>query len=284
VHDKVTVAKAAGTPASVAAPTGTVTFTLYANNSCDGTNPADVLNTWTVSLSSGIAETPDVSLNPSSTQSYSYRAHYNGNDPNNPYPARDAACEPFTVTASPPGKSVLIGPASMEGSLNIKPGDWISGGYHFKIGKSHPATTETVTGPAGGFPQITIPVKCVGGPFDGQTKNIVFGLTKPGQSYAVAAGYTGWTPPDPQQQVGVFMGSAQAPDLCGGAIMKSQVGATFQAVFAQSPQVGVTTVQFHYRDPNAKGQGNINCADPTVNNGSLGAAVCGASWSPTVDP
>jgi len=191
-----------------------------------------------------------------------------------------------TVPLVAPGKLLTIGPSTMEGSLSIKPGDWISAGYHFKINvKNHAATTETVTGPApGGFPQITMAVTCVGGPFNGQTKNIVFGLTKPGQSYSVAAGYTGWTPPDAQDKVGVFQGSFQAPDLCGGAVMKNTAGAKFQAAFSQSPQVGITTVQFHYRVPNAKGKGNFNCADPTVNNGTLGGSVCGASWSPTVDP
>src|SRR4029079_19117787 len=34
VHDEATVGKTVGTPAAVAAPTGTVTFTLYASGTC----------------------------------------------------------------------------------------------------------------------------------------------------------------------------------------------------------------------------------------------------------
>src|SRR4029078_4894079 len=44
VHDEATVAKAAGTPASVPAPTGTVTFTLYDNGTCNRTRVATAAN------------------------------------------------------------------------------------------------------------------------------------------------------------------------------------------------------------------------------------------------
>ena len=90
VHDEATVSKTAGTPAAVAAPTGTVTFTLYASGTCSGT----VLATdATKPLSGGLASSATFTV-PSAGGSFSYRAHYNG-DAN--YPARDAACEPFTV-------------------------------------------------------------------------------------------------------------------------------------------------------------------------------------------
>jgi hypothetical protein len=42
--------------------------------------------------------------------------------------------------------------------------------------------------------------------------------------------------------------------------------------------------RFKYRDPNAKGKGNVNCLD-TTDPRRAKADVCGASWSETVkDP
>ena len=90
VHDEATVAKAAGTPAAVPAPTGTVTFTLYDNGTCNGnvlaTDANKPLN------GSGVA-TSATFTTPATAGTFSYRAHYNG-DAN--YPAHDAACEPFS--------------------------------------------------------------------------------------------------------------------------------------------------------------------------------------------
>ena len=90
VHDQVTVTTSSG-PGS-----GTVDFTLFRSNNCTGT----VEGTWNdIALDgTGKAETPAVTLNPASTTSYSYLAHYDGNGPN--FPAANAACEPFTLTAS----------------------------------------------------------------------------------------------------------------------------------------------------------------------------------------
>jgi uncharacterized repeat protein (TIGR01451 family) len=81
-----------------------VTFTLYNSGNCTGTV---VGQSQTVLLDSvtGQAESSAVTLSPTSTQSYSYRAHYNGGDGPGQYPAQDAACEPFTVTYTPPPPS-----------------------------------------------------------------------------------------------------------------------------------------------------------------------------------
>jgi hypothetical protein len=90
VHDEASVTKAPGTPAAVPSPTGTVTFTLYDNATCNGTvvmtDPNKPLN------ASGVAVSANFTVPASG--SFSYLAHYNG-DAN--YPAHDAACEPFTV-------------------------------------------------------------------------------------------------------------------------------------------------------------------------------------------
>jgi hypothetical protein len=97
VHDEAAVAKAAGTPAAVPNPTGTVTFTLYASGTCTGPTVATDANKPL--NASGLAVSANFTA-PSTGGSFSYLAHYNG-DAN--FPARDAACEPFTVETPPGG-------------------------------------------------------------------------------------------------------------------------------------------------------------------------------------
>jgi hypothetical protein len=102
VHDEADVTKAAGTPAAVPAPTGTVNFTLFDNGTCDGnvvaTDSNEPLN------GSGVANSATFTT---TAGTFSYLAHYNG-DAN--YPAHDASCEPFTVQGN-------FGPA-------LTPGFW----------------------------------------------------------------------------------------------------------------------------------------------------------------
>ena len=98
VHDEATVTKTAGTPASVPAPTGTVTFTLYGSGSCTGTVVATDANKPL--NGSGVATSADFTT-PTAGGSFSYLAHYNG-DAN--YPAKNAACEPFTARAQQQGQ------------------------------------------------------------------------------------------------------------------------------------------------------------------------------------
>ena len=67
--------------------------------------------------------------------------------------------------------------------------------------------------------------------------------------------------------------------------MDNSKGAIWKATIAQNPETGsLVNWRFKYRDPNAKGKGNVNCldlSDPRRNK----ADVCGASWSQTVkDP
>ena len=94
MHDKVFVDKAAGVPAGVPAPTGSVTFHRYPTINCTGA-PVDQV----VPLGAdGTAESSPFTA----TSDMSYRADYSG-DSN--YPAKSGACEPLTVTTPPPPAS-----------------------------------------------------------------------------------------------------------------------------------------------------------------------------------
>lgn len=183
------------------------------------------------------------------------------------------------------GKSFSIGPSSMEGDLHISPGDWISGGYNFKFTSgSHAATMYTVVA------TVTVPVTCP----DSSIQNIVIPLGAPGQldgggvtsfTYNIAAGDTSNHATNNQNSILAWEGAVQAPaTLCGGNIGRNQTGAVFNANVTQNPHVGLVDWQFHYRDPNAKGKGNVDCTDAS-NPRRNDAATCGASWSQTVrDP
>jgi hypothetical protein len=103
VHDEATVTATAGTPASVPAPTGTVTFTLYNGTGCNGsvvsTDPNEPLS------AGGVADSATFTT-PSGGGPFSYLAHYNG-DSN--YPAKNAGCEPFTVQTPSFGPALTPG-------------------------------------------------------------------------------------------------------------------------------------------------------------------------------
>jgi len=92
VHDRVQVAAAAGTPAGVPAPTGTVVFHRYTTNNCTGT-----ATNQSVALTPGGPSTA-VSDSFAVTADMSYQAEYLG-DVN--YPTHLGACEPLAVTAVP---------------------------------------------------------------------------------------------------------------------------------------------------------------------------------------
>ena len=173
------------------------------------------------------------------------------------------------------GKTFDIGPSSMEGHLKILPGDWISGGYSFKfVDGSHAASTVTVSS------TLTVPFRCA----DGATGQFVIGLGT--HDYPVPAKNTDWQPTGDANSVLSWAGSGQAPAGCGpGQIMDNSKGAIFESTVSQNPDTGsLLNWRFKYRDPNAKGKGNVNCldtSDPRRNK----ADVCGASWSGTVrDP
>jgi len=187
--------------------------------------------------------------------------------------------------STPPGKPFSIGPSSMEGDLHISPGDWISGGYDFKfVSGGHPATAYTVVA------TVTVPVVCP----DSSVQNIVIPLGAPGQlngggmtsfTYNIPAGDTSKHATGDANSILSWDGAVQAPaTLCGGSGGRNQRGAIFNATVSQNPPAGLVDWQFKYRDPNAKGKGNVNCTDAS-NPKRNDAATCGASWSPTLrDP
>jgi hypothetical protein len=177
---------------------------------------------------------------------------------------------------SPPqGKTFDIGPSSMEGHLLIRPGDWISGGYSFVfVDGGHAATTVTVTS------KLTLPFRCA----DGTTGEFVINLGT--HDYDVPAGNKTWQPTGDANSVLSWAGAGPAPEGCGpGNIMDNSKGAIWEATIAQNPDTGsLLNWRFKYRDPNAKGKGNVNCLD-TLDPRRSKADVCGASWSGTVrDP
>jgi hypothetical protein len=174
-----------------------------------------------------------------------------------------------------PGKTFDIGPSSMEGRLLIRPGDWISGGYSFKfVNGGHASSTVTAAS------TLRLPFKCD----DDTTGQFTINLGT--QTHSVPAGNTDWQPTGDANSVLSWAGSAQAPDGCGGgAVMENTKGAIFEVTVSQSPDNGsLLNWRFKYRDPNAKGKGNVNCLD-TSDPRRKKADVCGASWSQTVrDP
>jgi hypothetical protein len=193
-----------------------------------------------------------------------------------PTPTSTPAAPTLTPTATIAGKTFRIGPSSMEGHLSILPGDWISGGYSFKfVNGSHAATTFAVTG------TVTLDVTCPHGGGTGGTIFVSLGTVR----YSIAANNTQWLPTGDANSVLSWQGSALAPDLCGGNPMDNRKGAVFTATVAQNPPSGsLVDFRFKYRDPAAKGKGNVNCLDTTDPRRDR-ADVCGASWSQTVrDP
>ncbi len=104
VHDRVFVARTAGTPAAVPNPTGSVVFHRYPAINCTGT----AVN-QTVALTAGNPSVAD-SDTFAPTADMSYQAEYSG-DAN--YPARTGACEPLTVTPVPqPAIAIVKNPKS----------------------------------------------------------------------------------------------------------------------------------------------------------------------------
>jgi len=184
--------------------------------------------------------------------------------------------EILSCTETHPGKSLEIGPSSMEGHLQIRAGDWISGGYSFKfVSNTHAASTVTVSS------TLTIPFTCPqGGGTGGQ-----FVINLGTHDYNVPAKNTDWQPTGDANNVLSWAGSGHAPDGCNGQIMDNSKGAIWDATISQNPDNGsLLNWRFKYRDPNAKGKGNVNCLDVTDPRRAK-ADVCGASWSETVrDP
>jgi hypothetical protein len=185
----------------------------------------------------------------------------------------------FTIPTDPNKLS------SMEGAISINPGDWVSGGVSFKFKSGgHAATNYTVQA------WVDVPVTCKQGGGAGGTISIPLGQPGTGTNgpvwtYSIAAGDTNWLPTGDANSINSWQGSVQAPALCGTQPMDASKGARLRSTVLQSPNTGsLVDWRFKYRDPNAKGKGNVNCLDATDPRRAK-ADVCGASWSGTVsDP
>jgi len=176
----------------------------------------------------------------------------------------------------PQGKTFGIGPSSMDGALQIRPGDWVSGGYSFKfIDGHHGATTYTVTA------SVTVPFTCPNG--GGSGGNIFVNLRT--KNFSIPAGNTDWLPTGDQNSILSWAGRSKHRTAATGTSMVNRTGAVFSATVSQNPPTGsLVDFRLKYRDPNAKGKGNVNCTDPSDPRRDK-ADVCGASWSETVrDP
>jgi hypothetical protein len=166
-----------------------------------------------------------------------------------------------------------------EGSLKIEPGDYVSAGYQFTIPGWH---AETVVGLFNAV--VTIPVSCTSG--SGTVAgNIVVDVVNSGP-FDDPAGSSRWYPTNTanESDPSAFQGSVVVPAICGvGKAMysASQTGGATLTGTLQSTASYTTNVQFHYRDPNALGRGNIDCSNKNQNPSPGSPAACGASWSAT---
>ena len=186
--------------------------------------------------------------------------------------------------AADPGQPGYISiNGSMEGNLQIQPGDWVGGGYQFDYAGNHPASTVQFTGAT-----VTLNVSCS----SSGTSPSPYVIDLAAGPYNVAAGSSAKYPYSPSDSNGSMQGdpakwegTAQIPALCGAGNamwVNAQSGA---ATFAANVQSDDTTdaiqVQFHYTD-----SGTVDCSNTTQNPPPGGVSVCGRSWSstPTVTP
>ncbi|HKB33094.1 MAG TPA: hypothetical protein VKF16_04440, partial [Candidatus Dormibacteraeota bacterium] len=149
-------------------------------------------------------------------------------------PAVDAAAP----LVSPSGAgTVVIGPQSMEGNLQIHPGDPLRAGFDFTMPGSHPTATASIYNAS-----VSLLVKCS----DGSTPALAIDL--PAQTIIDPAGSPSWYPSGDQSSSLVYQGTLTAPDLCGGGIMNDATGAAFTATFFSTDTIDKVNFRFHYSD------------------------------------
>lgn len=150
---------------------------------------------------------------------------------------------PPTVDAAPPSVSpsgagtVVIGPQSMEGNLQIHPGDALRAGFDFTMPGSHPAATASFYN---GY--VSLLVKCA----DGSTPPLTIQLSS--QTITDGAGSPSWYPSGDQSNSLVYQGALTAPDLCGGGVMNDASGAIFTTTFFSTDTTDKVNFRFHYSD------------------------------------
>ena len=144
-------------------PTGTVTYSFFANGTCTGS----AISTQTVSLVGGIV--PDSStVGPLAAGSYSFDATYNG-DSN--YPVLPSSCEPFTITKAMPSTGTTVFDAAGHAAWS---GTEVTGASAYD--------TSTVSGVSGFTPTGTVTYSffangtCTGSAISTQTVSLVGGI------------------------------------------------------------------------------------------------------------
>jgi hypothetical protein len=163
---------------------------------------------------------------------------------------------------------------SMEGSITISNGDFVAAGYSFTIPGSHPALMVLVANAV-----VTIHGTCSNGSPDNTITIPLRAGDTTGLPYSIPAGSSNWFPSNDEGAPESFQGSVVA-DICGGTgTLNASAGATFSADVQSNPAGAGINFRFHYRVPNAKGMGNVDCSVPVTP--PLQASVCGASWSGT---
>jgi hypothetical protein len=156
-----------------------------------------------------------------------------------------------------------------EGSIKIANGDYISAGYSFSVPGAHPDALYKLSGAS-----VTIEGTCS----NGGTGSVVIPVSSPSTGYVVPANNSQWFPTGDQSSTESYQGSVAASGLCGGtgSLSVRAGGATFTADVHSTDSADSISVRFHFRDPNAKGKGNIDCRLS-----SPSKAICGAGWSAT---
>ncbi len=163
---------------------------------------------------------------------------------------------------------------SMEGHIVVANGDHVVAGYVFKLAGAHPDTrvlmadaTVTITGNCsnGGSDTLTIPLRAGDATFN--------------QPYLVASNNSDWVPTGDEQSPDSYESPPGfTANVCGGVgTLDGGQGATIHADLQADPVTSDIAIRFHYRDPNAKGKGNVDCSV-----GMHSASECGASWSGTL--
>jgi hypothetical protein len=98
VHDSATVTAGTGPT-----PEGTVTFSWFTDGNCSGDpvtgEPAATSDP--IVLENGKVDAATFSQGPLAAGAYSFKAHYNGDDPNGFYNPADSSCEPLAIGLTP---------------------------------------------------------------------------------------------------------------------------------------------------------------------------------------
>ncbi len=155
-----------------------------------------------------------------------------------------------------------------EGAITISNGDFVAAGYELMIPGNHPDTHVTIANAV-----VTISGSCSNGGSD----TLTIPLTAGPYDIPLNSGNEVPSGPAGEDDPISYQGSATA-NVCGGVgKLDGSHGAVFTADIQSDQTAAQLHIQFHYRDPNAKGMGNVNCQTAPLQ----AASVCGASWSST---